>query len=131
MLKKILFLAVFFALMAIPRAYCDTSVISKLTVDNDGANAKVEYVSTDTIVPNRTLIYGFSVYHTRISSFSPLVSLWDLAATTAWDESSLIGESEAPANSSKDVALPFPAMVANQLKVVLGPYSAVTIYYTK
>jgi hypothetical protein len=133
MFKKLLISGIlaFCILINVSRGKCDTNIIKTYEVENDTASTVTSYVSASTIVPNQSLIHGFSIGPTRANSYSPLASLWDESASTAHSTSNLFGESEATANTSKDKPFPYPKMISTQVKVVLGPYTAIIIEYTK
>ena len=133
MLRKILILGVLISsiIFSLPRAECSTDLIKTYTVENDTAQVVTSYVSVLIIIPDQSRIFSYNVCPTRSNPFSPYVSLWDMKSTTLWDASSLIGESESLPNSSLYKPYPYPKNISNQLKVVLGPYSAVIIEYTK
>lgn len=131
MLKKIV-LGAMFLFLCLGSAWADTSGwIKTYNVNNDTASEATTYVSTSTLVPNQTRILSWTVMPTRNMSFSPYVSVWDEASTTSHSLSNLIGESEAPANTSKDKPFIYPRNISTQVKIILGPYSSVIIEYTK
>lgn|GEM_PF-3679148 len=132
MLKK-LFIALFLAFslgLLMPKGECSTEFITTYEVYNDTAQEAITYISTSTIVPNRSEIFGWTVSPTRKTIFSSYVSVWDLKSTSAWDRSSLLGETESPADSTQDKMFPRPRMIKNQVKVILGPYSSINIEYS-
>jgi alanyl-tRNA synthetase len=132
MFRKLALLAafVFFAFGNI-NAQSTTELCKGYTIHNATGVETVTYISTSTIVPGRTRILGFTVQANTKNTFSSYAALWDLTSTTTWSVSSLLGESESLVNETRDKIFPYPKTIAYQLKVVLGPYSSITIEYTK
>jgi len=99
--------------------------------ENDTAAAITTTVSATTIVKNRTLIHGFTVAPTRSNAYSPYAALYDEASGDTHLVANLKGEAEAGANESRNKEFPRPKTVANGLTIVLGPYSAIILDYSK
>ena len=108
-----------------------TDLIKHYTLSNETAIDAVTHLSTSTFVPNRTRILGFSVFPTLSNAYSPYAALYDETSTTTHSLNNLFGEAEAGANTSDGEIFAYPKNLSNGLTVALGPYSTITIYYTK
>ena len=131
MLKKFIYLLLAIGFLFVAKSIYAQRYISLHTVTNDTAVETTSYVSTSTIATNRSRIFGWTVEPTRNASTNPYVSLWDETSTDTHSHTTMIGESEADAGNTGNKQFPYPKMISNQVKVCLGPYSAVTIEYTK
>ena len=112
-------------------SFAQTNLIKHYYAENDTASETVTNVSTTTIIVDRTNILGFEVLPTRSHSYSSYASLWDEAAATAHSINNLFGEAEAVAGSTENEVFPYPKRIGDRLEIILGPYSAVVVYYTK
>ena len=131
MLKKGFILSAVMLLVVSTFLYAATNYTTSYTISNTTAGETTTYVPVTTIVPQQSQILGYTVVPAVANAFSAYASLWDEKSLTLHSESNLIGESEAPAQESKDKAYVYPKMLKNQLMVVLGPYSSIILEYSK
>jgi hypothetical protein len=132
MLKRILAFGVMFLFLTLGSVQADApGWVKTYNVSNDTNQIVTTYVSTSILIPNQTRILAWTVMATRAYAYSSYVSLWDEKSTTAHSLSNLIGETESVTGKSEYQPFVYPRNISNQVAVVLGPYSAVTIEYTK
>ena len=132
MLKRILALGVMFLFLGLGKVNADaTGWLKTYVLENASGTETTTYVSTSILIPNQSRVLSWTVMPSVKNSRSPYVVVWDEKSTTAHSLSNLIGETESATDTSKDKIFSYPRNISNQVKVVLGPYSSVSIEYTK
>jgi hypothetical protein len=129
MFKKVLFLAAAMFFVFITSTFSDTSIIKSYTIESTAVSST--YIDTTIIVPNQSLILGFSVnpFSTGVSQ----AALWDEESMSGYlrSVSDLFAEMSNPASKGDIVWFVHPKMISTQLHVTSTANTNVVIYYTK